>query len=107
MVKKKFGYDDSLDVFGVHGVGGFLGTIMCGVFASSFFGGNDADRIDYDITSQVVTQLKGAVSAAIYTMIATFVILKLVQLTIGLRVDGTSETRGLDLADHEERGYIL
>ena len=106
-IKKKYGYDDSLDVFGVHGVGGFLGTIMCGVFASSLFGGNEGDKINYDIAGQVLTQLKGAVSAAIYAMIATYIILKLVQLTIGIRVDGTAETRGLDLAEHEERGYIL
>ena len=56
---------------------------------------------------QLTTQLMGATSAAIYTVIATFVILKIVQATIGLRVDGTSETRGLDLAEHEERGYTM
>ena len=106
-IKQKFGYDDSLDVFGVHGVGGFLGTILCGVFASSQFGGFAGGPDTYSISGQVVTQLKGAVSAAIYTIIATYVILKAIQLTIGLRVDGTSESRGLDLAEHEERGYIL
>ena len=107
MIKQKFGYDDSLDVFGVHGVGGFLGTVMCAVFASSVFGGFDNGSADYSIGGQLTTQLMAATSAAIYTVIATFVILKVVQLTIGIRVDGDSETRGLDLAEHEERGYIL
>jgi Amt family ammonium transporter len=106
-IKHKFGYDDSLDVFGVHGVGGFLGTVLCGIFASSQFGGFDNGNPEYDILSQVTTQAMAAASAAIYTMIVTFIILKAVQLTIGIRVDGTAESRGLDLAEHEERGYIL
>ena len=107
MIKRKVGYDDSLDVFGVHGVGGFLGTIMCGVFASSLFGGNDGGNATYSISGQVTTQLLGAATAAVYTIIATFIILKAIQMTIGIRVDGTAETRGLDLVEHEERGYIL
>ncbi len=105
MIKQKVGYDDSLDVFGVHGVGGFLGTVMCGIFAASSLGGSGGS--DYDYAGKVMTQLSAAVSAALYTIVATFVILKIVQLTIGIRVDGNSETRGLDLSEHEERGYIL
>ncbi|MGB7342739.1 MAG: ammonium transporter [Pirellulaceae bacterium] len=104
MVKQKFRYDDTLDVFGVHGVGGFLGTIMCGVFAAKQFGGSG---VDAGIASQLKYQVMAAVSCAIYTVIATYVILKLIQLTIGIRVDGAAEDRGLDLAEHEERGYIL
>lgn len=106
-IKRKFGYDDSLDVFGVHGIGGIVGTILCGVFASSLLGGFDGGSATYSIVGQVTTQVMGAASAAIYTVIATFVILKVIQLTIGLRVDGSSETKGLDLTEHEERGYIL
>ncbi|MFK8113142.1 MAG: ammonium transporter [Rubripirellula sp.] len=106
MIKQKVGYDDSLDVFGVHGVGGFLGTILCGVFASSKFGGVQPSD-SYDIAGQVTTQAMAAVSCAVYTIIVTYVILKVIQVTIGLRVDGNAETRGLDLAEHEERGYIL
>lgn len=106
MIKQKVGYDDSLDVFGVHGVGGFLGTVLCGVFASSAFGGV-VDGDGYDVVGKVTTQLLAATSAAIYTIIVTFVILKILQLTIGIRVDGNAEVRGLDLAEHEERGYIL
>jgi Amt family ammonium transporter len=104
MIKQKFRYDDTLDVFGVHGVGGFLGTIMCGVFAAKQFGGGG---VDGGISSQLKYQTMAAVSCAIYTVIATYIILKLIQLTIGIRVDGAAEDRGLDLAEHEERGYIL
>ena len=106
-LKQRLGYDDSLDVFGVHGVGGFLGTILCGVFAAEMFGGNQNGLESYSILGSVWTQLVGASSAAIYTIIATIVILKLTQLLVGLRVDSTTETRGLDLTEHEERGYIL
>lgn len=106
-LKQRLGYDDSLDVFGVHGVGGFLGTILCGIFAAEMFGGNQNGAESYSILESVWTQLVGASSAAIYTIIATIVILKLTQLLVGLRVDATTETRGLDLTEHEERGYIL
>ncbi len=106
-IKQTFRYDDSLDVFGVHGVGGFLGTILCGVFAASSLGGNNAARESFDMISQVMTQTTAAVSVAIYSMAITYIILKVIQFTIGLRVDVSSETRGLDLSDHEERGYIL
>ena len=110
-LKQRLGYDDSLDVFGVHGVGGFLGTILCGVFAAEMFGGKGnpslASEESYSILGSVWTQFVAASSAAIYTIIATIVILKLTQLLVGLRVDATTETRGLDLTEHEERGYIL
>ena len=104
-IKQKFGYDDSLDVFGVHGVGGFLGTVMCGVFAASAFGGNQTG--DYNVASKVMTQLLAATITAVYAMVATFIILTVMKLVMDLRVDGTSETKGLDLSEHEERGYIL
>ncbi len=106
-IKQTLRYDDSLDVFGVHGVGGFLGTVMCGVFAASAFGGNNNGEETYSIASHLFTQLLGACTAAIYTIIATVIILKVTQLLVGLRVDVNTETMGLDLAEHEERGYIL
>jgi Amt family ammonium transporter len=107
IIKKKVGYDDSLDVFGVHGVGGFLGTVMCGIFASSALGGNNGGNATYSIADSVMTQLMAATAVAVYAMIATFVILKVMDITMGIRIDGTSEAKGLDLAEHEERGYIL
>jgi len=98
------GYDDTLDVFGVHGVGGFLGTILCGVFAATQFGGSGVNN---GIVSQVTVQLMAAGSCAVYSIIATLVILKLIEYTIGLRVDNDQEIQGLDLSEHGERGYIL
>lgn len=103
-IKHHFGYDDSLDVFGVHGVGGFLGTMLVAIFAHEQFGGSKGQL---DIGGQLAVQAMAAVSCAVYTAIVSFIILKLIDVTIGLRVDGTSEQRGLDLCEHEERGYIL
>jgi len=102
-IKQKFGYDDSLDVFGVHGVGGAVGTILVAVFAASTFGGN-ADA-DYAIGSQITTQFLAALYTAVYTAIVSFVILKIVDAIIGLRVDEVEESKGLDIADHGETGY--
>jgi len=100
--KRALGYDDSLDVFGVHGVGGFVGTVLAGVFAAGFFGGLGGDLA---VGRQVGVQLLAAVITAVYTAAATFAILKLIDLSIGLRVDDESESRGLDLSLHNEVGY--
>lgn len=101
-IKQKFGYDDSLDVFGVHGVGGFLGTVLVGVFGASQFGGFAEHT---DIGRQVFVQFGAAAGAGIYAMLASFVILLAIKATIGLRVNVDAETEGLDLAEHSERGY--
>jgi len=103
MLKQKFGYDDSLDVFGVHGVGGFIGTIMLAVFGTSTFGG----FAKFEMGSQLGVQTFAAIVTAVYAMIASYIILKIIQVTIGLRVDQKSESTGLDLSEHEERGYNL
>jgi Amt family ammonium transporter len=103
-LKRKLGYDDSLDVFGVHGVGGFVGTVLAGVFCAGAFGGNLGD---INIVSQVGTQLFAAVVTIVYTAVASWVILKAVDATIGLRVDRDAENQGLDIALHEESGYRL
>lgn len=104
-IKQTLRYDDSLDVFGVHGVGGYLGTVLCGVFAASSMGGF-ADA-NFAIGSAVWTQFLAATITAIYSVIATIVILMVMKLFMQLRVDGDAEYRGLDLSEHEERGYIL
>ncbi|MGB1927372.1 MAG: ammonium transporter, partial [Rubripirellula sp.] len=104
-IKQAFGYDDSLDVFGVHGVGGYLGTVLCGVFAASSMGGLSDD--DFSIGSAVWTQFLAATITAVYSVIATIVILVVMKTFMQLRVDGNAEYRGLDLEEHEERGYIL
>jgi Amt family ammonium transporter len=104
-IKQHLGYDDSLDVFGVHGVGGFLGTVLCGIFAASALGGVKGD--DYSIAGGVMTQLLAAAITAVYAIICTVVILKVMDMFMQIRVDRDSEAKGLDLSEHEERGYNL
>ena len=101
-IKKRLGYDDSLDVFGVHGVGGVVGTLLVGVFAASALGGT---KPDLNVGSQLLVQLAAVMITAAYSCIASYLLLKAIQLAIGLRVPADSEQRGLDLSEHEERGY--
>ena len=103
-VKRKFGYDDSLDVFGVHAVGGIIGAILTGAFAAPALGGFGTVT---DIGAQLWIQFKGVAVTLVYTTIVTWLILKLVDLAIGLRVEAEDEAQGLDLALHNERGYNL
>jgi len=110
LIKRVWKIDDSLDVFPVHGVGGMLGTLFAGIFASTelgiFSGQGFADGID-SMGQQVGVQLTGIVATALYTAVATFVILKVVgMLTGGLRVSPDEESQGLDTTQHEERGYV-
>jgi Amt family ammonium transporter len=104
ILKMRLGYDDSLDVFGVHGVGGFLGTVLAGVFASQIFGGLQGDLA---IGRQVGVQLLAAVVTAVYTAVVSFGLARLVDATVGLRVDELGEEQGLDLQEHGETGYNL
>ena len=103
-LKRKLGYDDSLDVFGVHGVGGIVGALLTGIFAAPALGGfGDVENIGL----QLWIQFKGVAVTVIYTAIVTFVILKVIDVVMGLRVTEEEESVGLDLAQHNERGYIL
>ena len=105
-VKRMFGYDDALDVFGVHAVGGIVGALLTGVFASAALGGKGlAEGIG--IVEQLTKQAIGVGTTLVYTAVASFIILKVVDAIIGLRVTEEQETEGLDLALHDERGYIL
>jgi Amt family ammonium transporter len=101
-LKQKLGYDDSLDVFGVHGVGGFVGTVMAGFLAAEAFGGNVSDL---NAGSQTVLQFSAAAGVAIATAILTWVLLKLVDASVGLRVTQQEESDGLDVVSHDESGY--
>ena len=103
-LKRKLGYDDSLDAFGVHGIGGIVGAILTGVFAAPALGGFGTVE---DIGGQVWIQIVGVLVTVVYTGIVTFVILKVLDLVMGLRVNEESETVGLDLSEHNERGYNL
>jgi Amt family ammonium transporter len=105
-LKRALGYDDSLDVFGVHAVGGIIGAILTGVFADAALGGAGLAE-GMTIASQVWTQAKGVVFTIIYTAVLSFVILKVIDLVMGLRVNEEDETMGLDLASHDERGYVF
>jgi len=101
-VKRRFGYDDSLDVFGVHGVGGLIGTVLVGIFAAETFGGNQGALA---IGRQLGLQSGAALIAIAYTLLVTWVLLKVVESLVGLRVDPSEESLGLDLALHDESGY--
>lgn len=103
-VKRRFGYDDSLDAFGVHGVGGIVGAILTGLFAAPALGG--FGEVD-SIATQLWIQIKGVLFTVIYTGVVTFVILKVIERVMGLRVSDEEETIGLDLSLHNERGYNL
>jgi Amt family ammonium transporter len=105
-VKRALGYDDSLDVFGVHGVGGFVGAILTGVFTAEAFGGSGLAE-GVGIGRQVGLQFAGAGATIAYSAVLTFVIAKVVDLAMGLRVEAEEESDGLDLALHDERGFNL
>ncbi len=105
-IKRAMGYDDSLDVFGVHAVGGIIGAILTGIFVDASLGGAGlAEGIS--IGSQVFKQIVGVVATIFYGVIVTFIILKVVDGIVGLRVTDEEETEGLDIVLHDERGYNL
>lgn len=104
VVKEKFGYDDSLDVFGVHGIGGIVGAVLTGVFASTTFGGiGYPDGVN--MAAQVIIQCKAVGMTIVWCGVVSIILYKLVDLTIGLRVAPQTEREGLDLAEHGERAY--
>jgi ammonium transporter, Amt family len=105
-LKRKLGYDDSLDVFGVHAIGGIVGAVLTGVFAFPALGGV-WDPGGTTMGAQVWTQIKGVLVTVVFTGVASFVLLKVVDMLVGLRVSPEDETLGLDLALHDERGYNL
>ncbi|HHJ20464.1 MAG TPA: ammonium transporter [Gammaproteobacteria bacterium] len=110
IIKQVLKIDDSLDVFPVHGVGGILGTLLAGVFASTelglFSGQGFAEGIT-SIPSQLSVQAIGVVATGLYTAVATYILLKLTNMITGLRINPEEESQGLDIASHEERGYVL
>ncbi len=106
-LKRVFKYDDSLDVFGVHAVGGIIGALGVGVLCAAQFGGAGFGGDNETIVAQMGAQSIGVIATIIYTGIASFIILKIIDVVIGLRVDEDQEAEGLDLALHNERGYIL
>ena len=103
VVKNKLKYDDSLDVFGIHGVGGIIGAVLTGVFSAGSLGGVKGD--DYDMAAQLLIQIEGVAITVVWSAVVSFVAYKLVDMTIGLRVDNDTERQGLDLTAHGEQAY--
>ena len=105
-LKRVLGYDDSLDVFGVHGIGGIIGAILTGVFVDASFGGAGLAE-GTTMGAQVFKQIVGVTVTVVYGLILSFVLLKIADLTLGLRVAEEDETEGLDIVLHDERGYNI
>ncbi|QBM26254.1 ammonium transporter [Hydrogenophaga pseudoflava] len=102
-LKKMLGADDSLDVFGVHGVGGIVGALLTGVFSAGSLGGVKGD--DFSIASQLLIQAEGVVITIVWSSIVAFIAYKIVDLTMGLRVTEEQEREGLDISSHGETAY--
>jgi len=111
-LKRILGADDSLDVFGVHGVGGIVGSLLTGVFAAPSLGGTgifdyvtNAASPDYSISGQVWIQLQGVITTVIWSAVVSLIAYKLVDIVIGLRVTEEEEREGLDITSHGESAY--
>ena len=102
-LKKMLGADDSLDVFGVHGVGGIVGALLTGVFSAGSLGGIKGD--DYSIASQMVVQAEGVLITLVWSGIVAFICYKIVDMMVGLRVSEEAEREGLDISAHGETAY--
>jgi Amt family ammonium transporter len=102
-LKRLLGADDSLDVFGVHGVGGIVGALLTGVFSAGSLGGIKGD--DYSIGSQLVIQAEGVLITIVWSAVVAFIAYKIVDMVVGLRVSEESEREGLDITSHGESAY--
>ncbi len=107
VIKKRIGYDDSLDVFGVHGVAGMWGAVAAGLWATSVVPGNDTNGLFYGNPSQVGIQVQAVIYTTIYSFVISFVLLKIIDVIVGVRTDENSERMGLDLTDHAENAYTI
>jgi len=105
VIKVKLGYDDSLDVFGVHGIGGIWGALATGLWASTEINPAGANGLFYGNPGLVLIQLKAVLATAIFSGIVTFVLLKILDSVTGIRVSEQDERIGLDLTQHREAGY--
>jgi ammonium transporter, Amt family len=106
-LKARFGYDDSLDVVGIHGVGGMTGALLTGVFASTAVNAGGADGLLFGNPGQFVTQLIATVATLVYCFVVTLILLKIVDALVGLRAVEEDEQVGLDLSQHGENAYML
>ena len=106
-VKTKLGYDDSLDAFGVHGVGGILGALLTGLFATKAINSAGADGLFYGNPGQFIIQIKATVITIVYSFVVSFILFKLVDVVLGLRASEQTERIGLDLSEHRESAYTI
>ncbi len=107
LVKSRVGYDDALDVVAVHGVGGLWGALATGLFASTAMNPDGANGLFFGNPAQFGIQAVGAGATIAYSLVVSFLILKVVDLLVGLRAEQDDEVQGLDVADHKEVGYTL
>jgi Amt family ammonium transporter len=105
MAKNRFGYDDSLDVVGIHGVGGVIGLLAAGFFASTAVNPGASNGLFFGNPSQLVIQIIAIAATIIYTFVITFILLKVIDKLFGLRVTESDELEGLDLSQHGETAY--
>ena len=105
-IKRTLKIDDSLDVFPVHGVGGILGTLLTGIFASNALGVFSGQH-DINIGSQLGIQAVGVLATVAYTAVVTYIILLITNAMVGNRIEDDEELEGLDLVSHNERGYDI
>jgi Amt family ammonium transporter len=115
-IKNMLGYDDALDVFGVHCVGGIIGAILTGILVNPALGGSGimdyaaagGPKIaDYEFATQVFNQIKGVQVTLVWSGVGSFILYKVVDILVGLRVSIEQEREGLDLTDHGERAYTM
>jgi len=102
-LKRMLGADDSLDVFGVHGLGGIVGALLTGVFSAASLGGIKGD--DYSIFNQLLIQAEGVVITIVWSGVVAFIAYKIVDMIMGLRVSEEEEREGLDIVSHGETAY--
>ncbi len=107
VVKPKFGYDDALDAFGVHGIGGVWGAIATGLWAQKSVNSAGADGFFYGNPALLVAQLKAVVITVVYSFVVSFVLMKIVNIVFKLRAEETEEKIGLDLTEHRESAYTI
>ncbi|MBI4795973.1 MAG: ammonium transporter [Deltaproteobacteria bacterium] len=107
LTKVKLGYDDSLDVVGVHCVGGVAGALLTGLFASKLVNSAGGDGLFFGNPGQLVTQLIAVGATLIYSFVISYILLKILDATMGLRVTAEDEVAGLDITEHQETGYSL
>jgi ammonium transporter, Amt family len=112
-VKNALGYDDSLDVFGVHCIGGIIGALLTGILVNPALGGAGimdytvGKIADYDLVTQVIAQIKAVLTTLVWSGVGSFILFKVVDLLVGLRVTVEEEREGLDISEHGERAYTM